>query len=102
MRLDVYLKVTRLVPRRSVAGDLCRDGLVTVNDQPGKAGRKVHAGDRICIRFLSREILVEVLEIPAKKSVSKTEARTLYAVHEDKRFDMWGREFVPKSPSSDT
>ncbi len=92
MRLDLYLKVTRLVPRRSGAGDLCRDGMVEVNGRPGKAGRQVEPGDRIRVRFLSRELAVEVLGLPAKKSVSKVEARTFYTVLEEKRFDLWGRE----------
>lgn len=98
MRLDFYLKVTRLVPRRSGAGDLCREGMVEVNGQPGKAGRQIQPGDRIRVRFLSREIAIEVLGLPAKKSVSKVTARTFYTVLEEKRFDMWGREIAPKPP----
>jgi ribosomal 50S subunit-recycling heat shock protein len=99
VRLDFFLKVTRLVPRRSGAGDLCRDGRVEVNGQPGKAGRQVQPGDRIRVRFLSRELAVEVLGLPEKKSVSKVEARTFYTVLEEKRFDLWGREVIPKPPS---
>jgi ribosomal 50S subunit-recycling heat shock protein len=99
VRLDLYLKSTRLVPRRSGAGDLCRDGMVEVNGQPGKAGRRLRPGDRIRVRFLSREVLVEVLALPAKKSVSKAEARTFYTVLDEKRFDLWGREVAPKTPS---
>jgi ribosomal 50S subunit-recycling heat shock protein len=98
VRLDFYLKVTRLVPRRSGAGDLCRDGMVEVNGQPGKAGRQVQSGDRIRVRFLSRELAVEILGLPEKKSVSKVEARTFYTVVEEKRFDLWGREVEPKPP----
>jgi ribosomal 50S subunit-recycling heat shock protein len=98
VRLDFYLKVTRIVPRRSGAGDLCRDGMVEVNGQPGKAGRQVQPGDRIRVRFLSRELAVEILGLPEKKSVSKVEARTFYTVVEEKRFDLWGREVEPKPP----
>jgi ribosomal 50S subunit-recycling heat shock protein len=98
VRLDFYLKVTRLVPRRSGAGDLCREGMVEVNGQPGKPGRQVQPGDRIRVRFLSREIVVEVIGLPVKKTVSKVTARTFYTVLEEKRFDMWGREVAPKPP----
>ena len=98
MRLDFYLKVTRLVPRRSGAGDLCRDGRVEVNGRPGKAGLRVRPGDRIRVRFLSRELAIEVLGLPEKKSVSKVTARTFYTVLEEKRFDLWGREVAPKPP----
>ena len=98
MRLDFYLKVTRLVPRRSGAGDLCRDGMVEVNGRPGKAGRQVRPGDRIKVRFLSRVLAVEVLGLPSKKSVSKVEAREFYNLLEEKRFDLWGREVTPKPP----
>jgi len=94
VRLDAYLKVTRLVPRRSGAGDLCREGKVEVNGRPAKAGRTVCTGDRIRTSFPGREVLVEVTDIPARKNVSKVEARTHYTIIEEKRFDLWGREIV--------
>ena len=97
MRLDVYLKVTRLVPRRSGAGDLCRDGNVEVNGHPAKAGKAVRPGDRIRYRLPGREIMVEVTGIPVRKNVPKTEARTYYTTIEEKRFDLWGREIVRDS-----
>lgn len=100
MRLDSYLKVTRLVPRRSGAGDLCRDGKVEINGQPAKAGKTVSTGDRIRFRLPGREVLAEITGIPEKKNVSKVEARTYYTIIEEKRFDLWGREIV-KSRSRD-
>ena len=99
MRLDVFLKVSRIVPRRSGAGDLCRQGKVQVNGKPAKAGRQMQCGDRVHLRFLSREILVEVLDVPLKKGLSKVEARTCYALLEEKRYDLWGREIPSGKPT---
>jgi ribosomal 50S subunit-recycling heat shock protein len=92
MRLDLYLKLSRLVPRRSLAKDLCDEGQVLVDDQPAKAGREVRAGERIRLRLPARELLVEILELPSARSVSRAAARELYRTLEEKRFDLWGRE----------
>ena len=100
MRLDRYLKVTRLVARRSVAGELCRGGQVIVNGVVAKSARPVRPGDRILLRFTNRELSIEVVDLPEKKSVSKTEARTLYTLLDEKRFDVWGNEMLPNKSSS--
>ncbi len=96
MRLDLYLKMTRLVPRRTGAGDLCREGQVTVNGQAAKAARTVRPGDRVVVRSPSRELTVEILEVPTGKNVSRAEARTFYRILEEKRYDFWGREIAPE------
>ena len=61
MRLDKYLKVSRLIKRRTVANEACDNGLVTVNDKPARASFEVKEGDRISLRFAARIITVEVL-----------------------------------------
>ena len=94
MRLDSYLKTTRLIPRRSSANDLCREGKVEVNGQPAKAGRTVRPGDRIRYRLPGKEVLVEITEVPLRKNVSKVDARSYYSIIKEKRFDIWGREIV--------
>jgi ribosomal 50S subunit-recycling heat shock protein len=96
MRLDVYLKTTQLVPRRSGATDLCRDGKVKVNGRPAKAARTVGPGDRITFRLPGREISVEVVALPARKNVPKAEAGPVYTVLDEKRFDFWGRPIKKK------
>jgi ribosomal 50S subunit-recycling heat shock protein len=98
MRLDAYLKSTRLVPRRSEAGELCRHGKVLVNGQPAKAGRAVRVGDTLCVTKPGRELTVRVLALPAKKSVSKAEARELYETEGERRFDFWGVEIPARKP----
>ena len=91
MRLDVFLKITRLVPRRSGATDLCRDHQVEVNGQPAKASRAVVPGDRLTIRLPGREFTVTVTAIPSRKNIPKAEAGTFYDLLEEQRFDFWGR-----------
>jgi ribosomal 50S subunit-recycling heat shock protein len=96
MRLDVYLKITRLVPRRSGAADLCRDGKVEANGQPAKAARPVAEGDRLVLRFSGRHLTVEVTAIPATRNIPKAEAGKYYAVLDEERFDFWGRRIEKK------
>ncbi len=96
MRLDLFLKLSRLVPRRSSAKDLCDAGGVTVNGQPAKAGRELHPGDRIGLRLPSRDCVVEVLAVPGARSVSRAAARELCRVVEERRFDLLGNELPPR------
>jgi ribosomal 50S subunit-recycling heat shock protein len=96
MRLDRFLKLSRLVPRRSAAKELCDSGSVRVNGQPAKAGREVHQGDRIELRLPAREFTIEVLGLPSGRSVPKAAARELYRVVEERRFDLLGNELPPR------
>ena len=63
MRLDKFLKVSRLIKRRTVANEACDAGRVLVNDKPAKASVKVKQGDLIEIQFGTRTVKVEVLDI---------------------------------------
>ena len=76
MRLDKYLKVSRLIKRRTVANEACDNGLVTVNAQPARASYEVKEGDRISLRFGARIITVEVLSV--QETVRQSEAAALY------------------------
>ena len=76
MRLDKYLKVSRLIKRRTVANEACDNGLVTVNDKPARASYEVKEGDRISLRFGARIITVEVLSV--QETVRQSEATALY------------------------
>ena len=77
MRLDKYLKVSRLIKRRTVANEACDNGLVTVNDKPARASYEVKEGDRISLlRFGARIITVEVLSV--QETVRQSEAAALY------------------------
>ena len=76
MRLDKYLKVTRLIKRRTVANEACDAGRVTVNGKPAKASVNVKAGDIIEILFGQKTVKVEVLDI--QDTTKKEEAKDLF------------------------
>lgn len=76
MRLDKFLKVSRLIKRRTVANEACDAGRVLVNGKPAKASVKVKVGDIIEIQFGTRTVKVEVLGI--KETTKKEEAGELF------------------------
>lgn len=76
MRLDKYLKVSRLIKRRTVANEACNAGRVLINDRPAKASAQVKEGDVLEIQFGSKAVRVEVLNV--QETVKKEEAQELY------------------------
>ena len=76
MRLDKYLKVSRLIKRRTVANEACDGGRVTVNGAPAKASRDVRVGDVIELHFGARTVRVEVVSVA--ETVSKADAPAMY------------------------
>ena len=76
MRLDKYLKVSRLIKRRSVANDACDDAHVSVNGRQVKASYQVKVGDIIEIAFGQRTLRVEVLAV--NENVSKADTPAMY------------------------
>lgn len=76
MRLDKYLKVSRIIKRRTVANEACDAGRVLVNDRPAKASANVKAGDILTIQFGNKEVRVEILDV--QETVKKDEAKELF------------------------
>ena len=76
MRLDKYLKVSRLIKRRTVANEACDAERVTVNGRPAKAGYDVKVGDKLSIRFGANTLNVEVLRV--EENVRKEDAAAMY------------------------
>ena len=76
MRLDKFLKVSRLIKRRTVANEACDAGRVLVNDKLAKASLNVKPGDIIEIQFGTKAVRAEVLEV--QETVKKDEAKELY------------------------
>lgn len=76
MRLDKYLKVSRLIKRRTVANEACDNGRISVNGRVVKASYEVKVGDRIEINLGSRTVAVEVLQIA--ETVRKDDAVGMY------------------------
>ena len=76
MRSDKFLKVSRLIKRRTVANEACDAGRVLVNEKPAKASLNVKTGDIIEIQFGTNSVKVEVLDV--QETVKKDEAKELY------------------------
>lgn len=83
MRLDKYLKVSRIVKRRTVANELCDAGRVIVNGNPAKASYDVAIGDVVEVGFGGKKLKAKIKEI--KEHVRKEEASELYDVILDER-----------------
>lgn len=80
MRLDKYLKVSRLIKRRTLAKEASDAGRITINGKVAKASSEVKVGDRLELGFGAKKILVEICEI--KETVRADEAKDLYRVIE--------------------
>ena len=76
MRLDKFLKVSRIIKRRTIANEACDAGRVMVNDKPAKASVNVKPGDIINIKFGTKEVKVEVISI--QETTKKDEAKEMY------------------------
>ena len=76
MRLDKYLKVSRIIKRRTVANEACDAGRVTINGRPAKASYDVKVGDILEIQFGNKPGKVEVTDV--KETVKKDEAKEMY------------------------
>ncbi len=76
MRLDKYLKVSRLIKRRTVANEACDSGRVLINGKSAKASANVKQGDVITIQFGNKDVNVEVLDV--QETVKKEEAKELF------------------------
>ncbi|HEY8563807.1 MAG TPA: RNA-binding S4 domain-containing protein [Pyrinomonadaceae bacterium] len=80
VRLDLFLKTSRLIPRRSLAQEFCDAGLIKVNGAPAKSSKEVKANDEIEIKRRNRLTRLKILEIPAQKQVSKQAAPNLFEI----------------------
>ncbi len=78
MRLDKYLKVSRIIKRRTVANEACDAGRVIVNGKPARASYDVKVGDVIEISFGAREFKAEVISV--SETVKKDDAANLYKI----------------------
>ncbi|MFZ5639759.1 MAG: RNA-binding S4 domain-containing protein [Bacillota bacterium] len=81
MRLDKFLKVSRIIKRRSLAKEVCDGGRVTVNGRTGKAGSEIKPGDVLELDFGTKRLKVEIMDTPA--TVRTDQAKDLYKVLEE-------------------
>lgn len=73
MRIDKFLNCVNLVKRRAIAEDMCKSGVISINDIVVKPARKVKVGDIIELRYLDRVKKYEILTIPTTKNTPKSE-----------------------------
>jgi len=85
MRLDKYLKVSRIIKRRTLAKEVSDDGRVEVNEQVAKAGTVVKVGDKIKIRFGTRTVTYEVTDL--REHIRKDEASLMYKILEEEKVE---------------
>ncbi len=82
MRLDKFLKVSRLIKRRTIANEVSDQGRVFVNGNSAKPSKEVKEGDLITIEYYNKKTVVEVLKVP-QGNVSIQESKELYQVVEE-------------------
>jgi ribosomal 50S subunit-recycling heat shock protein len=78
MRIDKYLKVSRLIKRRTLANEACEQGRVKINDKVAKPGLEVKVGDTIEIQFGNSNIKVEVVSV--SEHVLKSDSKEMYVI----------------------
>jgi ribosomal 50S subunit-recycling heat shock protein len=83
MRLDLFLKASRLCPRRTVAQQLCEAGFVLVNGRPAKSSHTVKPDDEISLRWRGRQLVARVVTVPGARNVSRHESASLAEVTSD-------------------
>lgn len=84
MRVDYFLKLSRIVKRRPLAKEMCDKKLVELNGTTAKAGRDVAVGDELRIRFPSRIVTVRIEQVP-ERPVSKKDSASLYTLLDETR-----------------
>jgi ribosomal 50S subunit-recycling heat shock protein len=83
MRLDKFLKVSRIIKRRTLAKEIADQGRISINGTPGKASSNVKIGDELLIRFGQRLMTVEIIDL--KETTRKEDASELYRVVKEER-----------------
>lgn len=81
MRIDKFLKVSRIIKRRTVAKDVCEDERIYINGKPVKPSKDVKIGDIVTVRFGNRSLSVKVLSIDSV--VTKAQAEEMYEIVEE-------------------
>jgi ribosomal 50S subunit-recycling heat shock protein len=83
MRLDLFLKASRLCPRRTVAQQLCEAGFVLVNGRPAKSAHTIKPDDEISLRWRGRQLVARVVTVPGARNVSRQESALLAEITSD-------------------
>ncbi len=84
MRLDKYLQTVGIFKRRSVAQEVCEEGVVEINGHRAKSGKAVQTGDRIDLHLYNRELSIEVCKVPAG-AVPRKERPDYFRILQDRK-----------------
>lgn len=87
MRLDLFLKASRLCPRRTVAQKICDAGRVLINGKPAKSAHVVRTGDEISLQTRDKLIVVRVSLVPDERQTSRRDAKGLYEIISETRLE---------------
>lgn len=86
MRLDKFLKVSRLIKRRTLAKEVADQGRIAINGVTAKASSTVKIGDEVTIQFGEKKVTVKIIDL--KETAKKEDAATLYEVVKEERLSM--------------
>ena len=92
MRLDKFLKVSRLIKRRTLAKEVADQGRITINGKAAKASSTVKAGDELAIRFGQKVVTARVDEL--RDTVKKEDATKMFTILKEERLDKIEPEFI--------
>lgn len=92
MRLDKFLKVSRLIKRRTLAKEIAEQGRISINGKVAKASSKVKVGDELAIRFGQKIVTARIDEV--KENVRKEDASKMYTVLKEEKLDKIEPEFI--------
>ena len=74
MRVDKFINTVNITKRRTIAEDMCKSGVVFINDKKAKASKDVKVGDIVMIKYLDKEKSYQVLQIPTTKTIPKSKS----------------------------
>lgn len=83
MRIDKFLNTVNITKRRTISEDMCKSGVISINDKLAKPSKEVKVGDKITIKFLAREVSYMVISLPTLKPYQKASKRSML-----KRFEL--------------
>ncbi|HWL25024.1 MAG TPA: RNA-binding S4 domain-containing protein [Ureibacillus sp.] len=92
MRLDKFLKVSRLIKRRTLAKEVAEQGRITINGKVAKASSTVKVGDELAIRFGQKVVTARVEEL--KENVRKEEAANMFSILKEEKLDQIDPQFI--------
>lgn len=92
LRLDKFLKVSRLIKRRTLAKEVAEQGRITINDKVAKASSSVKVGDDLAIRFGQKVVTARVEEI--RENVRKEEAAKMFTILKEEKLDQIEPQFI--------